>query len=49
MRAKMLGMPLRFWPLLPLYVGIQLLARRRANRLGRHMDEYRWERDDSRE
>ena len=49
MRAKMLGMPLRFWPLLPLYVGIQLLARRRANRLVRHMDEYRWERDDSRE
>lgn len=47
LRRKAFGMPLRLWPLLPLYLGMQLLVRRRADRLAEDLGGYAWERDES--
>lgn len=44
---KIRALPLRLWPLLPLYAVVQVLVRCRAGRLARDMDGYRWERDGS--
>lgn len=47
LRAKLARLPVRLWPLLPVYLGVQLAARRRARRFARDLDAYRWERDES--
>lgn len=45
--AKFRRLPPRLWPLVPMYVCVQLAARRRARRFARDMGSYRWERDES--
>ncbi|MBX3464887.1 MAG: glycosyltransferase [Planctomycetes bacterium] len=47
LRAKLRGLPLRLWPLVPVYAAIQTWTRRRARRLDRQRGAYRWERDES--
>ncbi len=44
---KLRGLPLRLWPLVPLYLAVQSLTRRRAQARVADLDEYVWERDDS--
>ncbi|MDH3397692.1 MAG: glycosyltransferase [Acidimicrobiia bacterium] len=45
--SKVLGVPLRLWPLFPFYLMVQLSTRRRARRIVRDLDRYRWERDET--
>jgi len=46
-RRKLLAMPLRYWPMLPLYTLIQLFVRRRARARFADLSSYQWERDES--
>lgn len=45
--GKTRALPLRLWPLVPVYALVQLAVRRRAARLARDLGGYRWERDES--
>jgi hypothetical protein len=45
--AKTLRVPLRLWPLFPIYLTVQASARRRARRIADNLEGYRWERDQS--
>ena len=40
-------LPLRLWPLVPVYAAVQVVARIRAQRFARDAASYRWERDES--
>ncbi|MEE9254748.1 MAG: glycosyltransferase family 2 protein [Pseudomonadales bacterium] len=44
---KAAALPIRVWPAVPIYVALQLLARRRARKLTTSLDSYRWQRDES--
>lgn len=44
---KARSLPLRVWAAVPVYVVLQLLARRRAKRLVASLGSYRWQRDDT--
>jgi glycosyltransferase involved in cell wall biosynthesis len=45
--TKIRRVPLRLWPYAPVYLVIQLLARRRARRRVEDLASYRWQRDES--
>jgi glycosyltransferase involved in cell wall biosynthesis len=45
--AKTARVPPRLWPLLPVYIGLKLLIRRRARLLLRDIATYRWDKDES--
>ena len=47
LRRKVLRLPLRAWPMVPVYVAVQLAARFRAKRMARDLEGYRWERDET--